>query len=169
MFDLKVLSPEAVPAALEKALRYRLLNEPEQAASICEDLLRIAPDDQGALTTLILALTDRFGGPRPVPANQVRELLPRLHDEYDREYYAGIIWEREAVARLRSSGHLSGPAAYDCFRRAMECFERAEALRPPANDDALLRWNCCARTIMSHPDVTPDKTERSELAASLGE
>ena len=33
MFELKLLSPEAVPAALEKALRYRLLNEPEQAAS----------------------------------------------------------------------------------------------------------------------------------------
>jgi hypothetical protein len=168
MFELKLLSAEAIPAALEKALRYRLLNEPEQAASICEDVLKIAPDHQGALTTLILALTDGFGGPRPVPPSAARDLLPRLQDAYDREYYAGIIWEREAVARLRSNAPLSGPVAYDCFRRAMECFERAEAVRPPANDDALLRWNCCARTIMTHPDVAPDQ-EVGQIAPSLGE
>ena len=28
MFELKRLSEDAIPAALEKALRYRLLNEP---------------------------------------------------------------------------------------------------------------------------------------------
>jgi hypothetical protein len=168
MFELKLLSTEAIPAALEKALRYRLLNEPEQAASICEDVLQIAPDHQGALTTLILALTDEFVGLRHVPPSAARDLLPRLQDPYEREYYAGIIWEREAVSRLRSNAPLSGPAAYDCFRRAMECFERAEALRPPANDDALLRWNCCARTIMTHPDVAPDQ-DVGQIAPSLGE
>ena len=35
MFELKPLSREAIPRALEKAERYRLLNEPAEAESIC--------------------------------------------------------------------------------------------------------------------------------------
>jgi hypothetical protein len=168
VFELKTLSPGAVPAALEKALRYRVLNEPEQAESICEDVLRVEPDNQEALVTLILALSDRFGGPRPASPQRARELLPRLHGAYEREYYAGIVWEREAIAWLRSHKPRSGPLAFDCFRRAMDCYERAEALRPPANDEALLRWNSCARQIMSHPDVAPLE-EAEEVTADLGE
>ena len=95
MFELKSLTREAIPAALEKAHRYRLLNEPEQAESICQDVLRVEPDNQEALATLILALTDRFWGPRPVPPKAARELLPRLTGAYEREYYAGIVDERE--------------------------------------------------------------------------
>jgi hypothetical protein len=153
--ELKSLSREAIPAALEKAHRYRLLNEPEQAESICEDVLRLDPENQDALASLILALTDRFGTPRPVPARRVRDLLPRLQSEYERAYLAGIIAEREGVAWVRSSQPRSGESAYECFREAMAHFETAEGLRPPANDDAILRWNSCARMIMSHPDVVP--------------
>lgn len=155
MFELKALTPGAVAAALDKAHRYRLLNEPEQAESICEDVLRVEPDNQDALTILILALTDRLYGPRPSSPQAARKLLPRLHGEYEKEYYAGIIDEREGIAWLRSEKPMSGSAAYECFRDAMACFERAEALRPPANDDPLLRWNSCARMIMNHPDVAP--------------
>jgi len=61
MFELKHLSPEAIPAALEKALRYRLLNEPAEAESICHDVLTIDPENQEALVMLLLAITDRFG------------------------------------------------------------------------------------------------------------
>src|SRR4051812_45386546 len=98
MFELKPLSPEAVPAAIEKAVRYRLLNEPEQAESICHDVLRVESDNQQALTTLILAITDRLYGPRPSSAQSARDLLSRLHGEYDRAYYAGIVAEREGIA-----------------------------------------------------------------------
>jgi hypothetical protein len=168
MFELKTLSPEGVPAALEKALRYRVLNEPEQAESICEDVLRLDADNQEALAMLILALTDRFGSSRPVPPKMVFDLVPRLRSDYEREYYAGIIWEREGIARLRSNMPRSGPVAYDCFRRAMDHFERAEAVRPPSNDDALLRWNSCARMIMSDPHVAP-ADEAEEVAANLGD
>ena len=153
---------------MEKALRYRLLNEPEQAASICEDVLQIDPDNQQALVTLILAMTDEFGGPRPVSPKSAHDLLPRLNDLYEREYFAGIIWEREAIARLRTNAPRSGPAAFECFRQAMDHFERAEAMSPPANDDALLRWNSCARMIMAYADIEPAEDER-EVAASLGE
>jgi tetratricopeptide (TPR) repeat protein len=168
MFELKTLSPEAVPAALQKALRYRMLNEPEQAASICEDVLHIDPDNQEAVSMWILALTDGFGGPRPVPPKAAHDLLPRLSDPYEREYYAGIIWERAAIARLRSNVARSGMDAFDHFRQALRCFERAEALRPPGNDDALLRWNSCARMILNHPDIVPVE-EVEEVAANLGE
>jgi tetratricopeptide (TPR) repeat protein len=162
-FELKSLSHDAIPAALEKAHRYRLLNEPEQAESICEDVLRIDPENQDALASLILARTDRFGGPRPVPPRRARELLPRLRGEYERAYYAGIIAEREGIAWMRSGQPRCGEAAYVCFRDAMRYFEEAEALRPPANDDAMLRWNSCARMITNHPDVAPTE----ELATRL--
>src|SRR6266436_320626 len=55
MFELKRLSLEAVPAALERALRYRLLNEPAEAESICHDVLEIDPENQEALVMLLLA------------------------------------------------------------------------------------------------------------------
>jgi hypothetical protein len=167
MFELKLLSREAIPAALEKAHRYRLLNEPEQAVSICEDILRLDPENQQALTTLLLALTDRFTDTRPVSPQQVRALLPRLHGEYDRMYYAGLIAEREGIAWLRSDKPRCGAAAYQCFREAMDHYERAEAIRPPANDDSVLRWNSCARMIMSHSDVAP--IEESGAPHQIGE
>jgi hypothetical protein len=167
MFELKLLSREAIPAALEKAHRYRLLNEPEQSVSICQDILALDSENQEALTTLLLALTDRFADARPVPPHQARALLPRLHGEYEREYYAGLIAEREGIAWLRSDKPRCGSAAYQCFREAMSRYERAEMLRPPANDDALLRWNSCARMIMNHPDVAP--VEEVQVAPQLGD
>jgi hypothetical protein len=60
MFELKALSPDSLPTALEKAHRYRLLNEPMEAESICRDILAVAADHQEALVTLLLALTDQF-------------------------------------------------------------------------------------------------------------
>jgi hypothetical protein len=167
MFELKLLSHEAIPTALEKAHRYRLLNEPEQAVSICEDILRLDPENQQALTTLLLALTDRFTDIRPVSPQQARALLHRLHGEYDRLYYAGLIAEREGIAWLRSDKPRCGAAAYQCFREAMDHYDRAEAIRPPANDDSVLRWNSCARMIMSHSDVAP--IEESGAPHQIGE
>jgi hypothetical protein len=167
VFELKLLTREAIPAALEKAHRYRLLNEPEQAESICEDVLRLDPDSQEAIVTLILALTDRFAADRPASPDAARKLIPKLAGEYEREYYAGLIAEREGIAWLRSAKPRAGEAAYQCFRDGMAHFERAEAVRPPANDDALLRWNSCARMIMNHPDVAP--AEPAERAVVTGD
>src|SRR5207248_11695595 len=58
MSELKSLSKEAIPAALEKAERYRLLNEPGEAESICLDILKADPENQQAIITLLLALTE---------------------------------------------------------------------------------------------------------------
>ena len=60
MPELKRISKDAVPAALEKALRYRLLNEPLESESICRDVLATDSKNQEALVTLLLALTDQF-------------------------------------------------------------------------------------------------------------
>ena len=147
MFELKPLSPEAIPAALEKATRYRLLNEPAEAESICLDVLRTDPENQQALVILLLALTDRFVKGYGVSETQAQELLPRLRSEYERTYYAGIICERKAKAHLHHGGPGAGFNAFELFREAMTWFEKAEKLRPAGNDDALLRWNTCARII----------------------
>lgn len=159
MFELKPLSREAIPGALAKAERYRLLNEPWQAESICLDVLRIDPDNQQALVMLLLALTDQFDEGLAGVVAQARELLPRLRGDYERAYYAGIICERQAKARLRKDGPGSGVPAYEWFREAMGWYEKAEAIRPPGNDDALLRWNTCARFLMSHPHLAPGLEE----------
>ena len=148
MFDLKPLSREAIPAALEKATRYRLLNEPAEAESICLDVLRTDPDNQQAMVVLLLALTDRFSKGYGVGDTQAQEVLARLQSEYDRAYYAGIICERKAKAQLHQGAPGSGFTAYEFFREAMDWFEKAETARPAGNDDALLRWNTCARIIM---------------------
>lgn len=147
MFELKALSEEAIPAALEKAERYRLLNEPAEAESICADVLKADPENQRAIITLLLAASDRFSKGYGVSDAQVNELLRRLTNEYERAYYAGIMAERRAKAKLAQGTPGSGHWAYDLFRDAMECFEKAEAISPPGNDDALLRWNTCARMI----------------------
>lgn len=155
MFELKPLSREAIPRALEKAERYRLLNEPWQAESICLDILRIDPENQEALVMLLLALTDEFDKRLTECAGQARDVLPRLHSEYDQVYYAGIICERQARAQLNQSMAGSGVIAYHWLREAMRLYEKAEAIRPPGNDDALLRWNTCARLIMRNRLLVP--------------
>jgi tetratricopeptide (TPR) repeat protein len=148
MFELKRLSSEAIPAALERALRYRLLNEPAEAESICHDVLEIDPENQEALVMLLLAITDRLGKGYGVGVTESQEVLVRLRDEYERAYYTGIVCERQGKAQLRQGYPGAGHDAYEFLREAMTWFEKAEALRPPKNDDALLHWNTCARIIM---------------------
>jgi tetratricopeptide (TPR) repeat protein len=159
MFELKPLSREAIPAALAKAERYRLLSEPAEAESICLDVLERDPDHQEALRMLLLALTDQFEERSGEAVGAARQILQRLGDEYERAYYSGIIQERHARARLRQARPGCGSIAYEQLRQAMACYEQAEALRPPGNDDALLRWNTCARLIMGNPHLEPAPTE----------
>jgi hypothetical protein len=161
MFDLKVLSPEAIDRSLEKAVRYRLLSEADAAESICLDVLAVAHNHQVALATLLLALTDQFAN-EPDSVRRAQEVLPRLEGEYERAYYAGIISERRASARLLGRVAGSDAVAYELYHKAMEAYERAETLSPHGNDDARLRWNTCARQIMRHK-LTPAGDEGREL------
>jgi hypothetical protein len=159
-FNLKPLSREAIPEALQKAERYRLINEPWQAESICLDILLIDPSNQTALITLLLSLTDQFGV--EATASRARQVLKSIEGDYERFYYAGIIDERSARARMRQGLHGSGFKAYEEFGDAMRWYEKAEAVRPPGNDDAILRWNTCARTLMRHSELKPRPQERLE-------
>jgi tetratricopeptide (TPR) repeat protein len=153
---LKRLSPEAIPRALEKAERYRLLNKPAEAASICEDILAVDPGNQSALVLFVLALTDQFDRPGSRGTDRAaREVLGRLNDPYQAVYYAGVIAEREGRAHLGRGVFLE--SAYGCFRAAMEHYEKAAQLRPPGNDDAILRWNSCLRAIRE-ARLTPTET-----------
>ncbi len=161
MAELKPLHKEAVPRALEKAERYRLLNEPAEAESICLDILRIEPGNQEALVMLLLSLTDQFEGPGS-DVREVLEVLGRLSGEYERAYYRGITYERRARAVIRHGGPHSRFIAWDLIHEAMESFEKAEALRPPGNDDPILRWNTCARLLKAHPELESAPEERVE-------
>jgi tetratricopeptide (TPR) repeat protein len=160
MFQLKSLAREAIPKALQKAERYRLLNEPWEAESICRDVLQIDPDNQEALVILLLAITDQFNTGTSITT--AKEVLNGIQDEYQRSYYAGIISERYAKRQMDHGGPGSTYVAFGWFENAMKWYEKAESLRPPGNDDALLRWNTCARLIMQH-NLVPDPEERSEL------
>ena len=148
--ELKPLSADAVPGALEKAERYRMLNEPAEAESICNDILEVDPDNQDALITLILALTDQFDTASAAGVKKALALIPRLNDDYHQPYYTGIIYERQAKAKLSQHYPGVGYDMYDLLITAMSWFEQAEAIHPPGNEDAILRWNTCARLIQQH-------------------
>jgi len=160
MYELKILSKDAIPRSLERAHRYRVLNEPIEAESICLDVLRIDPENNEAVVTLLLARTDQFGS--GVTDAQASELLPHLEDDYERAYYAGIISERRAKVRLRQGRPGASHDAYQWFREAMTHYEDADALKPSGNDDAALRWNTCARILMRSPELQPCSEERAE-------
>lgn len=161
-FELKTVSPDAVPHALARAERYRLLNEPAEAESICLDVLRADPENNEAMVMLILALTDQFGEELPRAVRHALELADRLRDAYEQAYYSGIVWERQAKAEFYRARPGMGPHVYTCLREAMGWYERAEAIRPAGNDDAILRWNTCARLIMRDGRLAPPPEERWE-------
>jgi len=157
-YELKSLSRSAIPEALAKAERYRLIEEPQQAESICLDILRVDPANQQAAITLLLAITDQFGGGGSV--GRAREMLATVEGPYERAYYAGIVAERSARARMKQALPHANFKAYQEFVDAMRSYEEAEGHRPPDNDDAILRWNTCARTLMRHPELRPQPEEK---------
>jgi hypothetical protein len=149
-FDLKPISSNALEHALEKAEHYRLLNQPRLAESICLDALAVDANNQKALIILLLAMTDQFDNPSSRNTRKAMEISTRLQDEYSRNYYKGIVLERQAAATLKSGVPSANFDACEWFLEAMKCFEKAETLSPKENNDAVLRWNTCARAIMQH-------------------
>jgi hypothetical protein len=145
MLELKRISKAALPAALAKAERYRLLNEPEQAESICRDVLAIEPAHQAALVTLLLSLTDQFRAQSTSCVRRAEEVLADVADPYQRVYYDGIIRERWALALLEAGD--AGHQAFQWLDDAMKLYEAAAERAADGNDDAILRWNSCARII----------------------
>ena len=155
-FPLKSISKGAIPSALEKAVWYRALNEPLEAESICRDVLEVDPENQQAIATLLLSLSDQFSHGLGARFREARELVGRLTSDYEREYYAGILAERRAKCQHRSATPGRGHLAYEGLRDAMAHYEKAKELSPEGNDDAVLRWNTCARLIHASPDIAPE-------------
>lgn len=168
MIEPKRIAKDAIPAAMEKALRYRLLNEPFQAESICLDVLEVEPDHEEALVTLLLALTDQFASESSQSPDRARELLARLPNEYEREYYAGIIEERWAVAQM--GRNVPNDVVYHWFREALANYERAISLAHADNPDATLRWNTCIRILNRNPQLQPGADSlRRDLPMEFGD
>jgi hypothetical protein len=163
MFQLKLISTESVPLALEKAERYRLLKQAWMAESICRDILEADPQNSKAMLTLLLAITDQFEVSQQADVSEASRLCDRLPGEYEREYYAGVISERKGKSILcRSAPDES--LAYEWLYDAMLHYERAEAIRPPGNDDAILCWNTCVRLIdRFHLSPRNERYEQTQL------
>ena len=169
MRSLKPITASGIAGALEKAERYRLLNDATAAESICLDVLALQPDHQPALIMLLLARTDQFAhGMAATSVARAREVLPRIADEYKRAYYAGIICERRAKAQLRAGGPGAAQVAWEWFQEAFEHYTEADKIRPAGNDEVVLRWNTCVRILQDHPEIGPADTGKPQMA-QLGE
>ena len=159
MFTLKPISSDCIDGALAKAERYRLLNEPSEAESICRDILEIDQGNRQARISLILALTDEI--PEEASSfSRAMEAISHLETAYDRAYYSGIAWERRAKALFSSRGLGSSGYVYDWIVEALRLFEEAERVRPAGNDSSILRWNACVRFLERHKDLAP-RTEQA--------
>lgn len=149
-YQLKSISKGGIPEAIAKVELYRYLNEPEEAESICRDILAVDPNHQLASRMLGLAITDQFTGGSSDRYAEVHAIFQALRDPYEKLYYTGLLQERRAKVQLRSGypAHTLLPLVED----AMRCFAEAEKVRPPGNDDSILRWNRCVRLLKSRPD-----------------
>jgi hypothetical protein len=159
-FKLKTISKAGIPEAISKAELYRSLNEPEEAESICRDILAVEPEHQMAIRLLGLAITDQFCGDATDRSAEVEHLFERLVERYERLYYTGLLHERRAKAQMRVGRppHTLTPL----FGEAMRCFAEAEMIRPADNDDTILRWNRCARLLESHPGFREGQEQEPE-------
>jgi len=147
---LKTISKSGIAEAVAKAELYRYLNEPEEAESICRDILAADPHHMLGLRMLGLAITDQFLGEGSDRYEEARKIFQSLADPYERFYYTGLLHERRAKAQLHAgrAPHTLMPL----LEEALRCFAEAEKVHPPGNDDAILRWNRCVRLLQSRPD-----------------
>ena len=161
--ELKKIRPSAAAAAVGKAEKYRDLNQPFEAESICRDVLDASLEHPGALRTLGLALTDQFEGKGKGRYAEAMAVFARLPDAYERALYSGIACERQGKAQLREGRPLQ--SSLPLFEQSLSFFVEAGRLRPEANDDPILRWNSVVRTLRAHPDYA---SVRSRPEVDLG-
>jgi hypothetical protein len=148
--QLKSISKAGIPEAIAKTELYRYLHEPEEAESICRDILAIDPSHQLARRMLGLSITDQFTGDAGDRYAEVQTIFQGLTDPYERFYYTGLLNERRAKAQLRAgrAPHVLLPL----IEEALRCFGEAEKIRPQGNDDSILRWNRCVRLLEGRPE-----------------
>ena len=162
---LKRLTHATIEVALAKALHYRDLNQPEEAESICRDVLDVEETNQKAWMLLGLSITDQFLSGEAGLLEQAVLAFERLDDAYERIYHVGVAWERVAKAHLQRREAASAVAA---FEHALALFERAEQMRPDL-PDPILRWNRCVRLLSGHPLLREVADEPGEHARRFGD
>jgi hypothetical protein len=85
--------------------------------------------------------------------------VERLPGEYERLYYRGLVSERRARALLGES--MSRSFAWEYFHEAMQCYRQAKPLAAEHNDEAILRWNACLRSLRR--ERLQPRADRDEL------
>ena len=156
-YPLKRIHPDGLDAALAKADRYRTLNQPAEAESICRDVLALDAAHPLALRILGLALTDQIEPGSGARFAEAQRVFARLPDAYERAFYGGLAYERQAKAQLAAA--LPSQAVRSLLERALALYAEAERLAPASNDDAILRWNSCVRAL---PEVPSQDTQQGE-------
>ena len=164
-FELKRLPRASVDAAIAKAEHYRDLNQPEEAESICLDVLDLEPGHVKAWKLLGLAITDRFPSGQVGLLEQAIHAFEKLPDPYERTYHLGVAWERAAKAHVEKNESHSAVAS---FEHALALFEKAEHMRPDL-PDPILRWNRCVRLLISHPPLRAASLAPREDEVHLGD
>jgi len=154
---LKTISRDGIAEAISKIELYRYLNEPEEAESICHDILAADPENQIAQRLLGLTITDQFEGQTSDRYAEAEKMFQNLTDRYEQLYYLGLLQERRAKAQIRAGR--PAKMLIGSFQEAMRCFEEAEKIRPPHNDDAVLRWNRCVRLLEKIGQVEGESLE----------
>ena len=154
---LKTISKDGITEALSKVELYRYLNEAEEAESICHDILAADPENQVALRMLGLTITDQFHGQSSDRYSEAEKIFQSLADPYERLYYMGLLQERRAKAQMRAGR--PAKMLVGSFQEAMRCYGEAEKIRPPHNDDAVLRWNRCVRLLEKIGQVEGESLE----------
>ena len=160
--EIKPITREGVAAALQKANRYRLLNDSVAAESICLDVLTADPANADAMLTHVLAITDQFAAGHVADRHRAEEAAVRLADPYKHAYYMGVICERWAKGLLHRAAPHAHHMAFEWLDKALDWYAKAEPLRPPGNDEALLRWNTCVRILQRDPRLKPREAEAWE-------
>lgn len=165
---IKPITRDGVAAALKKAEQYRVLNEPISAESICLDVLAVDPGNVEASKLQVLSVTDQFSTGRPADLHRAEEVASTLEDPYTQAYLFGIICERWAKGLLERAALHAGEMADEWIEKAHVWYAKAEEVRPPMNDDAILRWNGCVRLRERNPQVAPRAAEGWEPSLEEG-
>lgn len=156
-YVLKRIHQDGIDAALQKADKYRELNQPKEAESICRDVLAVDRDNQLALRVMGLAITDQFAPARDALFVEAERAFDRLRDPYERAFYSGLACERRAKAQLAAGIPLY--SVRPLFDQALVRYAEAETLRPPGNDDPILRWNSCVRILQAASGLSKSEPE----------
>ena len=89
---LKPISKDGITQAISRIQLYRYLNEPEEAESICRDILAVEPDHQMAVRLLAMTISDQFSGDPSDRFSEAEGLLNALTDPYERLYFTGLLY-----------------------------------------------------------------------------